>query len=240
MLCWNPWHGCHKISPGCQNCYVYRTDSRYDKDSSIVTRTASFDLPLKKGRDKTFKLKPGEEVFTCGTSDFFLEEADPWREEAWRIIRSRPDLSFLIITKRIHRFTVSLPPDWGEGYDHVSIGCTVENQEMADLRLPLFLNMPLRHRIIIAEPLLGPLDLEKYLAFGLFEKLVTGGESGENARVCDYAWILKLREECIKYQVAFWFKQTGKYFRKEGKTYNIQRKDQHSQAKRAALNYLPG
>ena len=132
---WNPWHGCHKISPGCQNCYVYRTDSRYGKDSSIVTKTANFDLPIRRGRNKEYKLKPGYDVFTCGTSDFFLEEADDWRKDAWSMIKARPDLDFLIITKRIHRFTINLPADWGEGYENVSIGCTMENQEMADYRM---------------------------------------------------------------------------------------------------------
>ena len=47
---WNLWHGCHKISEGCRHCYVYRQDSRYDKDSSVVTRTAAFDLPLPRFR----------------------------------------------------------------------------------------------------------------------------------------------------------------------------------------------
>lgn len=77
-------------------------------------------------------------VYTCFTSDFFLEEADEWRAEAWAIIRERCDLSFLIPTKRIDRFRVSLPSDWGDGYDHVAIACTVENQDRANYRLPLF------------------------------------------------------------------------------------------------------
>ena len=84
-----------------------------------------FDLPLKKKRDGNFRLQQKGDVFTCGTSDFFLEEADEWRTEAWSMIRQRQDLSFLIITKRIHRFYEKLPPDWGEGYPNVKIGCTV-------------------------------------------------------------------------------------------------------------------
>ena len=66
------------------------------------------------------------------TSDFFLEEADEWRPAAWSMIRERADLHFVIITKRIHRFLVGLPADWGEGYEHVTICCTCENQKMAD------------------------------------------------------------------------------------------------------------
>ena len=233
MLNWNPWHGCHKVSPGCRNCYVYRSDSRYGKVSSLVTKTGNFDLPLKRGRDKEYKLKSGEEVFACGTSDFFLAEADEWRKEAWEMIRIRTDLSFLIITKRIDRFLVHLPEDWGEGYDHVRIGCTTENQEMADYRLPIFLQMPVKHRIIICEPLLGPMNLEKYLVSGQFENLVAGGESGEEARVCNYDWILSLHDQCVRHHIPFWFKQTGRYFQKDGKLYTIERKYQHRQARKA-------
>ena len=69
---WNLWHGCHKISEGCRHCYVYRQDSRYDKDSSVVTRTAAFDLPLRCKRNGDFRIPSGEMVYTCFTSDFFF------------------------------------------------------------------------------------------------------------------------------------------------------------------------
>lgn len=139
MDAWNPWHGCQKISPGCQNCYVYRRDGQFGKDSSLVAKTASFDLPMRKNRQGEYKLQStGKIVYTCMTSDFFLPEADPWRAEAWQMIRQRSDLHFAIITKRIHRFTQALPEDWGEGYPNVTILCTCENQEQADKRLPIF------------------------------------------------------------------------------------------------------
>ena len=130
MATWNPWHGCKKISPGCANCYVYRRDAEFGKDSSIVTRTSSFDMPVKCNRRNEYKLQlKGEDVYTCMTSDFFLDEADAWRPEAWDIIRRRGDLHFVIITKRIHRFAVGLPEDWGSGYENVTICCTCENQD---------------------------------------------------------------------------------------------------------------
>ncbi len=155
MQWWSPWHGCHKISPGCQNCYVYARDATFGKDSSAVAKTGDFALPLKRNRYGAYKLSAGQEIFTCGTSDFFLEEADEWRTDAWTMIKARQDLHFVIITKRIDRFFVVLPNDWGEGYDHVSIGCTCENQERTNCRLPLFIKAPIRHRFIVAEPLLA-------------------------------------------------------------------------------------
>lgn len=114
MPTWNPWHGCDKISAGCLNCYVYRRDEEIGKDSSLVTQTSSFDLPLKKNRKGEYKLQPEEgTVYTCMTSDFFLEKADPWRPEIWRMIKARSDLKFYIITKRIERFMNCIPEDWG-------------------------------------------------------------------------------------------------------------------------------
>jgi protein gp37 len=218
------------------NCYVYRRDAMYDKDSSVVQKTLNFDLPLKRGRDKEYKIPPGASVFTCGTSDFFLNEADEWRIDAWNMIKHRIDLTFEIITKRIDRFHVNLPSDWGEGYENVCIGCTAENQDMADYRLPIFLNAPIRHRFIICEPLLEKVDLGRYLSSDLIENVVIGGESGNEGRVCDYAWVLSIRDQCIESHVPFYFKQTGTHFKKGSKVYTIERKKQHSQARKANIN----
>ncbi len=191
MAIWNPWHGCRKISPGCLNCYVYRRDAEFGKDSSIVEKTASFDLPLKRNRKKEYKLQPEEEpVYTCMTSDFFLKQADAWRPEAWKMIRLRKDLDFVIITKRIGRFLTCIPKDWGYGYENVTVICTCEDQMRADERLPVFLKLPIRHKQIIHEPMLQRIQIEEYLKTGQIEQVICGGESGDDARVCDYAWIL--------------------------------------------------
>ena len=45
---WNPWHGCHKISPGCANCYVYRRDESIGKDASVVAKTGDYALRIKR------------------------------------------------------------------------------------------------------------------------------------------------------------------------------------------------
>ncbi len=235
MAIWNPWHGCHKISDGCKNCYVYRTDSKYQKDSTQVTKNKCFDDLLKKKRNGEYKIPSGELVYTCFTSDFLLEEADEWREEAWAMIKQRSDLDFLFITKRIDRLEVCLPKDWGNGYENITIGCTCENQDRADYRLPIFQKLPIRHRIIICEPLLEKIDLTSYLSDKI-EQVVVGGESGNYARLCDYDWVLNLRQQCIDFGIAFYFKQTGAKFKKGVRVYNVQRKLQHSQAAKAGIN----
>ena len=234
MAMWRPWHGCHKCSPGCLNCYVYRGDARYGRDASKVYRTGEFDLPVRGRRDGSPRLAAGETVFTCLTSDFFVEDADEWRPRAWRMIRSRPDLMFFIITKRIGRFAVGLPEDWGGGYGNVTIAVTCENQQKAAERVPQLLALPIRHRQIMCEPLLEEIDLTPWLSADI-EGVTAGGESGESARLCRYDWVLSLARQCESAGVPFWFKQTGALFEKDGRLYRIPRREQHEQARRAGL-----
>lgn len=236
MPTWNPWHGCHKISAGCQNCYVYRLDAQYEKDSSVVVKTGDFNLPLKSNRQGKYKLSGNETVYTCLTSDFFLDDADKWRKEAWKMIRTRSDLHFFIITKRIHRFHVNLPPDWGNGYENVTICCTVENQDRADFRLPILLSEPIRHKAIICEPILEAINLSPYLTPAI-EHVTVGGESGPNARICRFSWVMDIREQCMRKGIPFYFKQTGALFEKDGKLYKIPRRYQHEQARKAGIDF---
>lgn len=235
---WNPWHGCIKYSEGCVNCFVYRIDSRFDRDSSQISKTKSFDLPRKRRRNGSPAIESGQTVYTCFTSDFLLEHADGWRAEAWAMMRERPDLHFVFFTKRILRLPGLLPEDWGDGYDNVTIGCTVENQKRARERMPVFLDIPIQRRIVICAPLLGPLDLSPWLDARIDEVSV-GGESGLNARLCRYDWVLEIRRQCVEKRVAFGFHQTGARFFKDGRLYRIKKPLQRSQARKAGINYDP-
>lgn len=238
---WNPWHGCTKISPGCKYCYVYRQDEMYGATvaSSVCRKTGNFNLPMKKKRDGSYKIPPGKIVFTCFTSDFLLEDADEWRQDCWQMIRARSDCFFYFFTKRIDRLTDCLPPDWGDGYDNVIIGCTVENQEMADYRLPIFKKVAVKHKSIMVSPIIERVDISAYLD-DTIEEVAVGGESGVDARPCDYEWILFLRQQCIEKDVPFRFHQTGAYFIKDGKMYRIKRGYQLIQAHRAGIDYKIG
>lgn len=85
---WNPWNGCMKCSEGCQNCYMYFLDRIRERSGADIYRTkAGFNYPLQKYRNGGYKIQSGELIRVCMTSDFFLEEADGWREEAWEIMR---------------------------------------------------------------------------------------------------------------------------------------------------------
>lgn len=236
---WNPWHGCTKISAGCRYCYVYRQDEMYGTGvgASLCRRNEAFDLPIRKRRDGGWKIPAGTVVFTCFTSDFLLKDADAWRLDCWEMMRRRRDCWFYFFTKRIDRLAECLPPDWGEGYENVIIGCTVENQDRADARLPLFLELPIRHRTVIAAPLLTALDLREYLDPEKIEELTASGESGREARPCHYEWVLSLREQCVEKGIPFQFHQTGANFVKDGRVFRIPRREQTAQARKAGIDY---
>lgn len=154
------------------------------------------------------------------------------------MIKERTDIEFLILTKRIHRFHVSLPSDWDSGYDNVTIGCTVENQELTDYRLPLFLSYPIKRRFIACAPLLEAIDLTPYL-HGV-EHVTVGGETGREARECNYDWVLDIREQCVKANVTFWFKNTGSFFKRDGVVEKINPFKQTGIAKDLDINILNG
>ena len=194
------------------------------------------DFPIQRKRNNTYKIPPGNLVYTCFTSDFLIEEADEWREEAWQMMRERQDLHFLFITKRIDRLKECLPSDWGEGYENVTICCTMENQDRVDYRLPIYKAAPIKHKIIICEPLLTEIDFRGELGPWV-EQIVVGGESGKEARICNYEWVLDIRRQSVENKINFWFKQTGYRLLKEGHEYFIARRFQHSQARKAGINY---
>ena len=238
---WNPWHGCTKISPGCKYCYVYRQDEMYENkiSSSLCHKNNTFDLPVKKKRNGEYKIPSGKIIFTCFTSDFLLSDADQWRDECWKMMKMRSDCWFYFFTKRIDRLAQCLPDDWGNGYENVLIGCTVENQDRADYRLPVFLSLPIKHRSIIVSPMLERIDISAFLGDSI-EDVSVGGESGVSARPCNYDWILDLRQQCVEKNVPFRFHQTGAHFIKDRKLYNIKRKDQISQARKAGIDFRIG
>ena len=207
--------------------------------SSQCRKTGNFNLPVKRKRDKSWKIESGKVVFTCFTSDFLLKDADEWRKECWKMIKERCDLWFYFFTKRIDRFMDCIPDNWGDGYENVLVGCTVENQQMADYRLPIFKTLPIKHKSIIMSPLIGPVVLSSYLDESI-EEVSVGGESGLEARPCNYDWVLSLREQCIKAGVPFRFHQTGASFIKDGKMYRVPRKFQLSQAHKANIDYRIG
>ena len=244
---WNGIHGCTRHSAGCLHCYMFRRDESVGNDPTVVRKTQSFNLPVRRfhaGRYKgLYKVPAGSHIYTCFSSDFFHKDADDWRPEMWDMMRERSDCTFFMITKRPERIKDHLPSDWNEGWHHVTIAVTCENQAMADRRLPVYLSLPLSHYAVMVEPMLTAVNLRpffnQYLRDGrpLIEAVSAGGESGPEARPCDYAWVLDLHKQCVESRVSFSYHQTGARLIKNGKEYLIPRKRQHEQAHKAHLDF---
>ena len=218
---WNPWHGCVKVSEGCKNCYMYALDKARGQDGRRIYRTADRTIPIQRDRQGNFKYRPGEFIRVCMTSDFFLEDADAWREEAWAVMRERRDLKFYLLTKRAERITRCLPVDWGGGWENVMLSVTAENQKRADERLPQLLAVPAKHRGISCAPLLGPVSLAPYLAAARFDQVTAGGENYGGERPCHWEWVQQLSQECRTTDTTFAFLETGTVFVKDGRTYRL-------------------
>lgn len=234
---WEPWTGCYPYSDGCKNCYFYGPNAkRYGQNE--ITKTDKFDWPVRRKPNGDYNIAGGKILAVCFATDFFLPEADEWRKDVWAMIKERQDLDFLILTKRIDRFLVSLPDDWGYGYGNVNLGCTVETQQDADYRLPLFLSYPIKRRFIAAAPLLEAIDLTPYLS-GVSHVTVSG-ESAREARVCDYEWVLSIQKQCKIAGKTFWFKSTGSRFLHDGVIQKVNPFKQSSYAKELDLDISDG
>ena len=237
---WNPWHGCVKCSEGCANCYMYFLDRIHENsDSSVVKKTSSFKYPLSKFRDGRYKIQSGELIRVCMTSDFFVEGADEWRDDAWEIMRQRPDVKFFLLTKRPERVRESLPKGWGDGWENIFFNVTCENQRRADERIPILLDLPFKHKGIMCAPFIGEVSIEKYLGDGQIEQVICGGENYDGARPCYFDWVKALRAECAAHNVTFCFIETGTVFIKDGKRYHIPKKTvQAEMAHKSGLNFV--
>ena len=236
MARWDPWRGCHRCSEGCKFCYIHKGDQKRGMDTNQIVKTEKFYMPVEKDKKGNYKIKPGQLVFLCFSTDFLIEEADAWRGECWNMIKERSDLTFLFLTKRIEWFMDCIPPDWGEGYDNVIVSCTVENQDRADFRLKIFDSLPIKHKNIACQPMIEEIDLSAYLKD--IELVVVGGESDRNARPLDYNWVLAVRSQCAAHHVNFEFRQCGTYFIKDGKSYTLQVRELCSQARKANINLI--
>lgn len=205
----NFWFGCKKVSDGCKACYMWRIAESSGKDPQNVyqVKRETIDAVLKKA-------KSGDMIFTCSMSDFFIEEADEWRKDAWDVIRSRPDLIWQILTKRPERIQDCLPLDWGNGWEHVWLGTSIETQKFMN-RARILATIPAKTRIISAESLLDELDFstEKEL-MQHYHWVIVGGESGNEEgkyayRECKQVWIEKIINDLRPIGVAVFVKQMG-------------------------------
>ena len=240
---WNPWHGCHKCSPGCDHCYMYFMDGKRDRSewSGEVWRTSKMRQPLAKNRQKQFKMKAGQRIRVNMTSDTFLTEAKEWMPEFWSVIRQRPDLIFWLLTKRPQNIMDMLPSDWNDGYENVQLNITTENQDMFNYRWNIFKDIPAKHKGICCAPMLTAVNMEPALSSGQIEDVSCGGENYDGCRIIRYDWVKDLSEQCAKHHVNFIWHESGTRPEKDGVVYFIPNKEMQAHlAYWAGLNQFFG
>jgi len=193
---WNPWRGCHKVSPACAHCYMFRDQRRYGNNPNVVVRAAdaTFYAPL--------KWREPRGIFTCSWSDWFIEESDDWRYAAWSVIHKTPMHTYLILTKRPERIA-ELYPRGIEMPSNVWLGASVENARFYR-RINDLLYAKAALRFLSIEPLLGPIPDLPLDGIGW---VIVGGESGPNHRPLNLDWVRTIRDRCAAHGVPFFFKQ---------------------------------
>lgn len=213
----NPWWGCTRVSPACKHCYADSWAKRLALNlwgKNAPRRFFSDEhwrLPLK-WQASASRRKARVRVFCASMADVFEDRADltSWRKRLWPLIEETPNLDWLLLTKRPGNVKKSVP--WTtEWPDNVWLGTTAETQKWADKRVPFLVDIPAKVRFLSCEPLLGEIDLTKWLgnANSSINWIIAGGESGAKSRPMNPAWVRSLRDQCLATKTAFHFKQWG-------------------------------
>lgn len=236
---YNPWWGCVKVSPGCEHCYALSLSKRWGFDIWGPAKTTQrrmmsenyWKQPLKWNKDAE-TTGQRKRVFCASMADVF--EANPQLTESksrlFELIEQTPWLDWLLLTKRPENIMGMIPYAWhSDPRPNVWYGTSVENQEQADKRIPELLKVPAHVRFLSCEPLLGAVDISRWLppapgvswahevmvAWGedthTLDWIIGGGESGPEARYCETGWARSLRDQCVAAGVAFHWKQWGEY-----------------------------
>ena len=206
----NPWIGCTKVSPACDNCYAERLmDHRLHrvecgKERSRTSRS-NWMKPLAWDRD-AHRNKRIDRVFCASLADVFDNVVpDQWRADLWDLIEQTRYLNWLLLTKRIVNAEDYLPYQHAGGRPNIWLGATVVNQKEADREIPRLMRTPAAVRFLSCEPLLGPINLR--LHDYPVDWVIVGGESGPNARPMEIAWCVSIAEQCYATNTPFFMKQ---------------------------------
>lgn len=214
----NPWIGCDRVSPGCANCYAAEYGNRFGVEwgqgkARRLTSASNWAQPLawNKAAQKAGKRA---RTFCASLADWADEEAPPGaRVKLWSLIRVTTWLDWLLLTKRPENVPGMLPSDWGDGWAHVHLGFTAENQREYDRRIAIMERVPAVRRFISAEPLLGPIDLglENWERRRSIHQIIVGGESGSDARPMHPDWARGIRDQAVTAGIPFHYKQHGEF-----------------------------
>lgn len=247
---WSLVSGCTPVSPACANCWAAKQTHMWAKNPNPIISDRNSDLTSAEGQfngqirlnheflDKPLRIR--KPTAWAVWNDLFHEDVpEEFFRQAYEVMRRCPQHIFILLTKR-----PSIMAQAFGGYKtwplpNVWLGVTAENQQTADERIPILLQIPAAVRFVSVEPMLGPVNLEcvqfdKYTHMNVLEGcgtslrspcqaipnatceklnwVICGGESGPGARPMHPEWVRSLRDQCKEARVPFFFKQWGEWF----------------------------
>ena len=217
----NPITGCTPVSESCENCYAANTAKRFwghRKFSDIQFHPEKLSQFLK------WSANP-KRIFINSMSDLFHENVkDKWIGMIIGHIAKAHWNTFIILTKRPERalefcYGIAHYPRGNELEKPVSglppnlyLGVTAENQKRAEERIPILLQIPAAVRFVSVEPMLEQMnimDIEVPKSYGL-DWVICGAETGPGARIMKEEWAISLYNQCMEFEIPFFFKKPSK------------------------------
>jgi protein gp37 len=223
----NPWLGCLRVSTACDRCYAAALSWRYgwrdgrrrdlwDPGADRKRTSAAYWRGPLRWNERAQAAGTRRRVFCASMADVFDNKVPTsWRVDLWSLIRSTPALDWFLLTKRPQNIRDMLPADWGEGWPHVWLGTTTENQEEANRRLAHLVVIPAAVRFLSVEPMLEPVDVAPWTAplsrdgRPPISWIIIGGESGGGARPMHPDWVRGLRDQVHAAGAKLFLKQIG-------------------------------
>ncbi|HEY4033911.1 MAG TPA: phage Gp37/Gp68 family protein [Ktedonobacteraceae bacterium] len=227
---WNPVTGCEKVSKGCDHCYAETFAERF-RGVPGHPYEQGFDLKLWPDRlNIPLQWKKPTTIFTNSMSDLFHKDVpDDFIMQVFETMNKASWHTFQVLTKRPSRVAlIAHELTWTK---NIWLGTSVESQDYT-WRIDKLCQVPAKIRFVSAEPLLGPLDLRKWLKWcpecewphgewqdcghcetypevrGL-DWIITGAESGHGARPMSEDWVRSLRDQCVNSGRSFFYKQNA-------------------------------
>lgn len=218
---WNPITGCTPVSAACDHCYAKRMYERFSRGDVLVSPFSKVMFHPDR-LDQPLRWKKPRRIFVCSMGDLFHEDV-PLNGiiEVFDRMEEADQHTFMVLTKRPRRMREYIEDFHTKGRKDIDplpnawLGVTAENQEMADLRIPILLQTPAAKRFVSIEPCLGPVDLaglfgnDRYAMHHGIDWAICGGETGAGARFLHPHWVENLRDQCRESGVPFFFKGWG-------------------------------
>lgn len=222
-MTWNPTTGCNKLSAGCKFCYA-EVMSRRLQAMGVEKYKDNFKLRIhEKELELPYTWKKPKVVFVNSMSDLFHKDVPiAFIQKVFKVMKENPQHVFQVLSKRADVLRYYDSEGWLEWTHNIWMGVSVEDKRVMR-RVDLLRGTGARVKFLSCEPLIGPLpDMD---LTGI-DWVIVGGESGRKPRRMDPDWVLDIKDQCERADVAFFFKQWGGTNKKaagrelEGRTYD--------------------